>query len=350
MIKRYNESIGIISNKINPEGIAFSAPLLEQFRSIAYSEVLTFVRLAMKGVDQEYTLKSKLAGERVKNHLIKDSVNADFEYQGSVMTNTHIRGYSDIDLLVITKAFYGRDWHKLEEYNSSEDKRRSLLQEQVNLIQSELSTSTFQGNVIETLHNLRLHCEQVMSSEYSICNIENPKSITITNKSLWRNVDVVIANKYDDLQSVLNKKGVQRGVQIYNKDARERGPGDYPFLKIHRINERGTATQGRIKKMIRFLKHVKSLSDKEPDLSSFEISSICYDIPVETYADLSFSKLVGVILLQLDRIVRDRNYALKITSVDGREKIFEGREHKIEEVKKLLFEVAAIYNDLKNVL
>ncbi len=63
----------------------------------------------MNGVEQSYTERSKEAGERVKNHLKETLNDVVYRYQGSVMTNTHIKGNSDIDLLVITDKFYTFD-------------------------------------------------------------------------------------------------------------------------------------------------------------------------------------------------------------------------------------------------
>ena len=55
-------------------------------------DVARYVMRAMKAVDEEYTKRTKAAGEAVKQHLKESLTNVSYEYQGSVMTDTHIRG------------------------------------------------------------------------------------------------------------------------------------------------------------------------------------------------------------------------------------------------------------------
>ena len=165
--------------------------------------------------------------------------------------------------------------------------------------------------------------------------------------SLNREVDIVIANWYDDITSIINDRGEYRGIQIYNKETNSRGDADYPFLSIKRINERSSDTNGRLKKMIRFLKNVKANSEMEIDLSSFDINAICYDIKVSEYQDLSFYELVPVIYNQIKSICNDKIKSDSIVSVDGREWIFRYNSTKLENLKKLLGEIEGIFIDLK---
>ena len=71
-------------------------------------------------------------------------------------------------------------------------------------------------------------------------------------------MDIVIANWYDNVTAVLRDKDSDfRGIQVYNKELNSKGDPDYPFLSIKRINDRSSKTNGRLKKMIRFLKNIK---------------------------------------------------------------------------------------------
>lgn len=65
--------------------------------------------MAMMAVDSDYMAKSKQAGKAAKEHLKRELTDVDFRYQGSVMTVTHIKGSSDIDLLVICTKFNHTD-------------------------------------------------------------------------------------------------------------------------------------------------------------------------------------------------------------------------------------------------
>ena len=105
-------------------------------------------------------------------------------------------------------------------------------------------------------------------------------------------------------------------------------------------------TNGRLKKMIRFLKNIKEDSNHDIDLNSFEINAICYDINIDKYEDKSFYELVGVIYNQLKSLTTSSYHADRLISVDGTESIFRGKPEKIEQIKIVLAEVESIYIDL----
>jgi hypothetical protein len=349
MAKNYRQLIESVKGRINPEHFALKRTFSDELSTISYSEVLTYIRLSMKGVEPEYTQKSKDAGERVKEHLLKELNNVSFKYQGSVMTDTHIKGYSDIDLLTICEKFYQPDNYNIKKLLENSEQRVKFFSSLPKL-EKEVTGTTYQGNELDDLKNLRIDSENILSKVYSNCDKSKPKSIKIKNLSLNREVDVVIANWYDDVTSVINDKGDYRGIQVYNKDTNSRGNADFPFLSVIRINERSSITNGRLKKMIRFLKNTKANSEQDIDISSFDINAICYDISVYEYQTLSFYELVPIIYNQLKKITTDDNKADNLVSVDGREYIFRGNTSKKENLKKLLTEVEGIFQDLKNIL
>ena len=123
------------------------------------------------------------------------------------------------------------------------------------------------------------------------------------------------------------------------------GP-DFPFLSIKRINDRSSETGGRLKKMIRFLKNVRTDSDKVIDLTSFEINAICYDIPVSYYQDAYYLDLVRILWLKLYRLCTNQSKADNLVSVDGTEYVFRDKPERLEQLKKLRNEVFTIYNEL----
>ena len=349
MTKNYRQLIESVKGRINPEHFAIKKSFSDELSTISYSEVLTYIRFAMKGVEPEYTQKSKDAGERVKEHLSKELKDVSFKYQGSVMTDTHIKGYSDIDLLTICEKFYQPDNYNIKKLLENSEQRVKFFSSLPKL-EKEVTGSTYQGNALEDLRNLRIDSENILKGVYTNCETKKPKSIKIKNLSLNREVDIVIANWYDDITSVINDKGEYRGIQVYNKDTHSRGDADYPFLSIKRINERSSLTNGRLKKMIRFLKNNKANSEQDIDLSSFDINAICYDISVYEYQNLSFYELVPVIYNQMKKIATDENKADNLVSVDGREYIFRGNSTKKNNLKKLLAEVEGIFIDLKSIL
>jgi len=128
----YHQLTNNVRSMIDPERIMLEKSIQEDLSSIRYSDVVEYVRFAMNGVDPAYTQKTKDAGENVKTHLTNGGLSdASFRYQGSVMTNTHIKGYSDIDLLTISEKFYQYDFWDV----------RSLLNDSINngsMIQAKL--------------------------------------------------------------------------------------------------------------------------------------------------------------------------------------------------------------------
>ena len=344
MAKSYRQLTESIRTRINPENITLQKSFSDELSTLSYSDVLTFIRFAMKGVEPEYTKKSRDAGERVKEHLLKELKDVSFKYQGSVMTDTHIKGHSDIDLLTICEKFYQPDNYNIKKLLENSEQRVKFFSS-LSKLEKEVTGSTYQGNALEDLRKIRIDSEIILKDVYSNCDILKPKSIRIKNLSLNREVDIVIANWFDDIKSVINDKGDYRGIQVYNKDTNSRGEADYPFLSIKRINERSSLTNGRLKKMIRFLKNVKAISDHEIDLSSFDINAICYDIHPSKYQNLAFFELVPLLHVQIKSICTSQEHSDRLVSVDGREYIFRGNSTKLNNLKNLLGEVEGVYAD-----
>lgn len=350
MAKNYKQLTESIKGRINPENFILKRTFSDELGTISYSEVLTYIRFAMKGVEPEYTQKSYDAGERVKEHLSKKLSDVVFQYQGSVMTNTHIKGYSDIDLLTISDKFYTYDAPKIKQILESLEQKNRFGQASIQKMLKEVNSSPYEGNTLQDLRQLRIDNELILDDVYDICDTTKPKSIKIKNQSLNREVDVVISNWYDDVTSVINDKGEYRGIQVYNKETNSKGNADFPFLSIKRINEKNSETNGRLKRMIRFLKNIKANSNQEIDLSSFDINAICYDIKVMKYQTFSFYELVPVMYNQLKEICTSQVKSDSIISVDGREYIFKYNQKKLDNLKLLLSEVEGIFIDLRNSL
>jgi hypothetical protein len=349
-MKNYRQLSNKIKGQLNPEGYEFEKAFSDELSSISYSDALTFIRFAMKGVEPEYTKRTREAGEKVKQHLDRELSNKEFSYQGSVMTDTHIKGYSDIDLLVISNKFYCWDSYSVNQILSSDAERGKYKFSSIQKLEEEKSCSTYKGDANTDLRKLRLDSEETLANVYSICDTTNAKAIKIKNLNLNREVDVVIANWYDDVRSIINSKGENRGIQVYNKETNTKENVDYPFLSIQRINQRSSETNGRLKKMIRFMKNVKAHSGVDIKLSSFDINAVCYAIETYKYAGLAYYELVAIVYSQLWKICNDREYADNLISVDGREYIFRYEPQKIENLKLLMSEIQVILADLKGEL
>lgn len=347
MNKNYNSLIESILRRSNPENLPFQKSFSDELSTIKYNDILRYVTLAMNGVEPAYTERSREAGEKVKAHLKESLSDVVYKYQGSVMTNTHIKGNSDIDLLVITEKFYSFDKSGIEKTLSDYNQTYYLNQTQIQRLKNELIGGGYSSS-LEDLRENRIKSENKLKGVYDVCDTTHAKAIKIKNKNLNRDVDIVIANWYDDVKSVINnKEGDYRGIQVYNKDTHSKGNADYPFLSIKRINERSTFTKGRLKKMIRFLKNVKADSSKDIKLSSFDFNAICYDIDVDSYKDLNKFLLVPIIYNQLHKLSTNSTLANNLKSVDEHEYIFRGHSEKLESLQNLMNEVNSILQDLR---
>ncbi len=295
----YTQLTESIRNRNNPDNIIMNKAFSNELSTISYNEVLVFIRYAMKGVEPDYTRISKEAGENAQTHLSRKLMDATFRFQGSVMSNTHIKGYSDIDVLTIADKFYHWDRADVNRHLTEPSLRITLSGEEVTRLERETKKDPYSGVGIDDVRGLRVIGENVLSATYKICDVSKPKSIKLRNQDLNRDVDVVFANWYDNVKSIINNKGDFRGIQVYNKDEHQKENVDYPFLSIKRIKERGLNTNGRLLKMIRFLKSVKAESDHDIDLSSFDINAICFDVDTSIYQYASISDLVKVLYAQL---------------------------------------------------
>lgn len=346
-MKNYRQLTESIRNQINPDNYFFEKSFSDELSSISYNDALTFIRMAMKAVEPAYTQRTREAGEMVKQHLDTELTDKTFRYQGSVMTDTHIKGYSDIDLLVISDKFYSYDLYQINQILENYERKSKFLNESIHKMESEKSRIPYSGDAYTDLKKLRTDSENILKTKYSKCDITKPKAIKIKNLNLNREVDVVIANWYDDVTSIINDKGEYRGVQVYDKENNRKCDPDFPFLSIKRINDKSSNTSGRLKKMIRFMKNIKAHSDYHIELSSFDINAICYDINTSEYSKSAYYELVAVIYNQLYHICNDINHANDLVSVDGREYIFRNQPNKLENLKIIMTEIEHIYNDLK---
>ncbi len=340
----YRSRLKELSARYNPEASILVNERMQSEDHYLDTDVVRYVKRSMRAVDDDYTKRTKDAGEAVKQHLNNELINVTYEYQGSVMTNTHIKGASDIDLLVICEKFEDTEINRVREclkipygYSNIQLSR---------LRNYELSFSLYRGDSREDLSNLRRQIESIMISKYTICDISKAKSVRITNQHLHRDVDIVTSSWFQSLEYVLDgMPKEEKGIKIYNKNLGFAEGPDFPFLSISRINQKSSESNGRLKRMIRFLKNVRTDSQKDIQLTSFDINAICYSIPVADYAYLDYKQLVYLLWSTMYHLWYD-NKLDKLKSVVGDEYVFKGKPNKIEALKALEDDVFKIHQDL----
>lgn len=351
MRKNYSNLIQNVKRRSNPdsinESLLFEKSFSDELGQLKSSgtEVLEYIKRSMNGVEARYTERTIEAGDKVKGHLKKNNSSVDYRYQGSVMSNTHIKGHSDIDLIQLTSSFYSHEIAQnfSNRYFSEPNMSFSQKQKLLNVING----TPYSGNSNTDLRLLRLNAEVVLFSTYKNVDIDKPKSIEVNPTEPNRIVDVVTASWYRTVDSEFNEDEILRGIQIYDKKKNESLAVDFPFLKISLINKKSKETGGRLKKMIRFTKTLKADSQQNlKGFSSFDICSICYNIPIHEYFNLSYYQLVYVLHQEFKKISANEVYRNSIKSIDGTEYIFYNKPEKIRLLRLLYQEIVDVYQDL----
>ena len=343
----YSSRIRQINSRYNPD----NNRLVEQRSFSTLSgidgDLRKYIKLSMNEVDSDYTAKTIEAGNRAMAHLQAEQCGVDYRFQGSVMTQTHIKGASDIDLLTLTNKFVSTDISKMRTILENDASNYSYTAK-ARMQRYSDNFSRYGGNYMQDLRDLRLSDETILKKWYDNCDTNKAKAVHIYNTDLRRDVDVVASVWYDSVGYVVNANDeTYRGVAIYNKEKDIEEAPSYPFLAIANINTRSSLTGGRLKKMIRFLKNVRTDSDVKIDLSSFEINAICYSIPMEDYQDMYYLDLVFLLWDKMYKLVQNEGLAKHLLSVDGTEYVFVKKPEKLPELKKLEDEVWHIYDALR---
>lgn len=219
-----------------------------------------YLASAMAPIDEKYTSKLILQGDRVENHLRGRLVSLyphlDFRRQGSVSNDTHIRHYSDVDVLAFEGSF-----EVLEMYQPN--------------------SNPYQGDPNVTLLTFRLLAHRMLKESFPAVEVDNSGStaIKLSGGSLACSVDVVPSNWYNTLEYSQSRSEVVRGVQVLNKQTLDRTL-NFPFKFNHRIELADRQRSGAVRRMIRLLKTLKADliedSKRSVALSSYDICSIVY--------------------------------------------------------------------------
>lgn len=213
---------------------------------------------AMRAVDASYTKRMVEQGDRVQNQLssrLKDLYPAlDFRRQGSVSNHTHIRYYSDVDVLVIIDRF-------------------------ISLEPPQVPLNPYRGVPTDDLLELRKCCAGALEIAFPVANINNAGAtcIVLDGGSLACPVDVVPSNWYDT-NAYANGQGVHtRGIMVLNKNDMVRTK-NFPFLFNARLQAHDSGRFGIPRMLIRLLKSIKA--DHEEELAAeLEISSLPRETP-----------------------------------------------------------------------
>ncbi|MGR5478136.1 hypothetical protein ACPV5A_13125 [Vibrio chagasii] len=312
----------------------------ESYESLKESAAIKYTIGAMMEVDPEYTKVSVRTGERVAETLTSllstDGKSVVYRMQGSVPLNIHIKGHSDVDMLIINQPDILVQYPKKQSSNylPPTDKRP----------------------MEDVLKDLREQCEKRLTNRYPQVSVDcsNAKSIAMEGGSLQRKVDIVPACWFDTLEYQESWQEIHRGVKIYHKKDHEL-IGNSPFKHIHLVNQKDAFYGGNLKKLVRLLKNlVADMPDGKKsvakELSSFDLVSIVYimnDLLIcSEYTPLL---LVDRLLTQLTALIENPLSAASVKVPDGSREIFDN-EDKISALRIIHAEIESlrdsIYKDL----
>lgn len=279
----------------------------EKFTKIAFPDSVKYAIGAMQPVDADYTKRSYDEGERVANQLRTNiSTSVTFDYQGSVPLDVHIKGNSDIDLLLLSGEFITVD-----------DSIRHLY-------------GDYKGKpATQELQELRRHAVSVLKSKFPEVEVDDSpgKAVSLSGGSLRRKVDVIPSHWHDTAE--YNQTEQKRHREIYVLDTKTgQRVNNKPFMHIALVEEKCKANGGSLRKVIRLLKNLKFDAEPQVDLASYDIVAIAFHM---TAQELGVPFGLDLLLLDrtlkhLDYIIATQSYRESIQVPDGSRKIFDKPE------------------------
>lgn len=300
--------------------------LSESFERNTLPENVKYLMESMRPIDEKYNSATKQASDNVKSHLERElnvSFSRNYRNQGSVMTNTNIKLYSDIDLLAIIGGY-----HYLAP---------ALLP----------SPNPYLGNPYADIIDLRKQSTEILKRQYDDVDTTGKKSIAIFNKNLRRKVDVVFSFWYNTSEFQKTTEEYYRGIYLFDFEKSQQIL-DYPFAHILNVNSKGNNTSDGSRKGIRLLKSLKVDSDINIDLNSFQLTTIVHSI---SNVDLIYYKgreidIAEAISEELYKLITNNDYRRSIVSPNGTEHPLHN-SNCIPELSKLKIDLDQLIRDCK---
>lgn len=213
---------------------------------------------AMQPIDPDYTRRTIDERDRVQRQLAEGfdaaGLRVEFDYQGSVTNDTHIRAHSDVDLLTVDSRF-----HVVQPPNTP--------------------AIRYTGDPVADLRQIRNVSVSKLKNAYPAAKVDatGSKAVNISGGSLSRKIDVIASNWWFTVEYRNDPQKHWLGIEILDNDNSARIPNK-PFLHNKRIDDKDRVVNGGLRKLIRLLKSLKYDSDDKIDLSSYDIAGIVYNI------------------------------------------------------------------------
>lgn len=292
---------------------------------------------AMQAVDSRYTAicheEANRVADQLKDGLRQRGIPVVFRLQGSVACDIHIRGFSDVDILVITDKFF--------RYSPTGIRaQRGELQRRVTY------------DTLASLMELRKASEEILQYAYPAAkvDVEKDKAIGLSGGSLRRKVDAVPANWLDTDRYQETANEADRGVEILDKSVPTRIE-NLPFRHIENIVSGDRETLGGLKKAIRLCKSIKADIEEEGGeikLTSYDIASFMWHanrdaLRVGVTSELAIlaesTRFIGALLQNRDW-ARTLDTPNATTKIFNDERKFDGLELLSDAISELAVNVA----------
>jgi len=297
----------------------------EEFRRATKNTDYEYLVTAMQPIANEYTEETFVQGDRVKNQLDTNlgyQHYAEFTYQGSATSDTHIKVYSDLDLIAI----------------------RGLL---TTLEAGVPNPSPYEGNLIDDLRALRRDCEGILRREFPEVDVDGTggKAIALSGGSLKREIDVVIANWYKTLAYHQWGANIHRGINVLNNNTGTT-IHNLPFLHNFHIEQKDKRTNTGLRKAIRLLKTLKYDAEPVLAISSYDVAALAHAAPDAdlTVASGQYLHLAINVNGFLKKCIADSRFRDSLEVPNGTRKIFGGNGATLAALQALQRELETLLN------
>jgi hypothetical protein len=294
-----------------------------EFTSVASSEQdFRYLVDAMQPIDAQFTENTFKEGIRVRDQLSKNLPTkylSEFDFQGSVTCDTHIRIHSDIDLLALNGCFVSLD---LGAPNSS----------------------PYGGNAMEQLKSMRSDAALLLKNYFPAVTVDDSpgKSISLEGGSLNRKIDVVIGNWWDTKLWYKYKVKMARGVRILDTKVPEL-IRNKPFWHNFEIDTKDKKTGG-LRKVIRLLKTLKYDAEPELKISSYDIAAVAWNLsePALTVQPGAYLQISTNVRNELERFIENDTVRGGLKVPNGTRSVFGAGGATLESLRQLHAELAEL--------
>lgn len=313
----------------------------EFFELLKESAGVKYAIGAMAAVDEAATKVSIREGDRVADSLTKSLGDAGESVtkrlQGSVALDVHIKGHSDVDMLIIVT--------------------NPVNIELPQVMPNGYSPATDPRGLLQIIRDVRIKSERILPANFPKADIDcsNNKSICVSGGSLARKVDVVPAIWFETIKYQSSFQEHDRGVKIYHKAENELLL-NFPFTHIKLIHDRDMQYNGNLKSIIRLMKNmIADMPDYKKrvvkQLSSYDLAAIGYymneNLQAPYYMKIS---LIEKTRAHLAFLLAAKEYRSSLFVPDQSRKIFDN-DNKLEALSILSKEMddlaVSIFKELR---